>query len=434
MKRLLSFAIALVLILSACTPAPAAVPASDAPAQSNQPAAPAKSDKVVLKYWNGFTGPDGAALEALVKQFNDSHPNIEVQMDIMPWDSLFQKLLTSMTVGGEPDLAAFSFRNMPEYAKAGVLMPLDDLYGPSGIDPQTLPPAYLDIIKYDGKYYGAPMNFATLMMYYNKDLFKAAGLDPENPPKTWEEWTAAVEKLTKDENGDGKPEQYGLVLADHETIPMWPILVWGNGGKYISDDGAKSMLDDPKTIEAFQLWGEMVAKQGISPVGLTGGEADKLFETGKAAMEMNGPWMTGGYTKAGLNYDVAPIPAGPGGQVTLADAVVMVVNKNTKHKEAAYEFIKFWNSKETQAAWSLGTGFPPARTDLDESAVSSNPFVAKFAAAASYARFYLPGLTKFTAVDGDVITPAIQTITRGLKPADVTLKDAAAQMNELIKP
>ena len=101
----------------------------------------------------------------------------------MPWDSLFQKLLTSMSVGAEPDIAAFSFRNLPEYAKAGVLMPLDDLYSGSGIDPKTLPPAYLDIIKYDGKYYGAPMNFATLMMYYNKDLFKAGGLDPENPPR-----------------------------------------------------------------------------------------------------------------------------------------------------------------------------------------------------------------------------------------------------------
>jgi multiple sugar transport system substrate-binding protein len=424
MKRLLYCAIAFVFMLSACAPVTAVQPA-----QSEKAPAAVQNEKVVLKYWNGFTGPDRVVLEALVKQFNDSHPNIEVQMDIMPWDSLFQKLLTSMTVGAEPDIAAFSFRNMPEYAKAGVLMPLDDLYGPAGIDPNTLPPSYLDIIKYDGKYYGAPMNFATLMMYYNKDLFKAAGLDPEKPPTTWEEWTDAVQKLTIDENKDGKPEQYGLVLADHQTIPMWPILVWGNGGKFISNDGKQSMLDDPKTIEAFEKWGALVAKQGISPVGLTGAEADKLFETGKAAMEMNGPWMTGGYTAAGLNYDVAPIPAGPAGQVTLADAAVMVINKNTKNKDAAYEFFKFWNSKEAQATWALGSGFPPARTDLESAAMSSNPFVAKFASAAPYAHFYLPGLEKFNAIDSDIITPAIQTITRGLNPAAETLKDAATKMN-----
>ena len=74
-----------------------------------------------------------------------------------------------------------------------------------------------------------------------------------------------MQKLTKDENGDGKPEQYGLVLADHETIPMWPILVWGNGGKFISDDGKKSMLDDPKTQEAFQVWGEMSPSRVFRP-------------------------------------------------------------------------------------------------------------------------------------------------------------------------
>lgn len=390
-------------------------------------------EKVTLNFWNGFTGPDRPALEALVKQFNETHPDIEVKLDITPWDSLLQKLPTSMAVGGNPDLAAFTFRLLPQYASNQLLEPLDDLYGANGIDPTTLPPAYLDIIKYDGVNYAAPMNFATLMMYYNKDLFKKAGLNPDNPPKTWKEWKEAILALTIDENQDGKPEQYGMVLADNQTIPMWPILVWGNGGRFLTDDLKASRLDDPKTVEAFKIWGDMVVQHKFTPVGLTGGEADKLVETGRAAMEMNGPWMTTGYTAAGLNYDVAPIPAGPAGQVTLADAVVMVVNKKSQHKEAAYEFMKFWNSIEAQIYWAVNTGFPPTRLDIiEDPALNKNPFVAKFAKAAPYARFYLSGTDKANQIDSDIVTPAIQLIARGITPADQALESAAKKANRLL--
>ncbi len=390
-------------------------------------AATATGDVTTLTFWNGFTGPDRPAIEALVKQFNDTHPTIQVQMEIMPWDSLLQKLLADMTVGQGPDIAGYSSRFLPQYAKAGVIAPLDDLYTPDRLDPAVLPPGLVQEMKYNGTSYAAPMNFATLMLYYNKTLFKEAGLDPNQPPSTWAEWQEAIRKTTKD-------GQYGLVLADHQTIPMWPILVWGNGGNFVDAAGATSALNDPKTVEALQMWGEMVATDKISPVGLTGAEADKLFETGKAAMEMNGPWMTTGYTKAGLDYDVAPIPAGPAGQVTLADAVVMVLNKNSvAKKDAAYEFFRFWNSKEAQAALAVQTGFPPTRTDMmDAPELAKNPFVVKFAQASPYARFYLSGLENATQIDNEVITPLVQRITQGEASADEAARVANEQLIKLL--
>lgn len=414
------------IVLSGCV-APTATPGA-----SSEAAAQGECDNT-LTFWNGFTGPDRPAVEALVVQYNESNSmGVTVEMDIQPWDSLLQKLLTSMTVGSDPDMAAFTFRLVPQYAEAGVLMPMDDLYGPDGIDPATLPPAYLDIVKHNGTNWAAPMNFATLMMYYNKDLFAAAGLDPETPPATWDEWTDAIQKLTQDTDGDGTIDQYGLVLADNQTIPMWPILVWGNGGDFLNAEG-ESMLLDPATLESFTKWGALVAENGISPVGLTGAEADKIFETGKAAMEMNGPWMTTGYTAAGLNYDVAPVPAGPGGQVTLADAVVIVANKNSACKDQIYDFIKFWNSPESQVYWAVNTGFPPARVDLaDDPGLAQNPFVAKFAGAAPYARFYLAGLQEYAAIDGDILTPAIQAIGQGAATAEEALAEANAKLTELM--
>ncbi|MBC7217608.1 MAG: ABC transporter substrate-binding protein [Candidatus Caldatribacterium sp.] len=390
------------------------------------------AEKVTLTFWNGFTGPDRPAVEALVEKFNETHPNIEVQMDIMPWDSLMQKLLSSMVVGREPDIAGVHFQYLPQFAKAGVIMPLDELYNVDGLDPAVFPPALIELMKYGGRMYAVPMNFATLMLYYNKSLFREAGLNPDNPPANWAEWQEAIIRLTQDKDSDGKIDQYGLALADHETIPMWPILVWGNGGDFVAPDGKKSMLDDPKTVEAVEVWASLIIKHRISPVGLTGAEADKLFETQKAAMEMNGPWMTTGYTKAGIEYDVAPIPEGPAGRVTLADSVLMLLNSKTLRKDAAYEFFKFWNSKESQIYWAVNTGFPPARIDLiDDPMLGENPFVPKFAAAAPYARFYLPGLENYAEID-TIIMQAIQEATRGLKSAEEALKEAAAKMNAVL--
>ena len=387
----------------------------------------AGGEKVELTFWNGFTGPDRPAYEALVKQFNETHPNIEIKMDITPWDTLLAKLPTSWTTGEGPDIAAFTTSLIPKYARSNLILPVDELFG-AELKEDMFPQGLTEVLKYDGKWYGAPANFATLMLYYNKDLFKAAGLDPEKPPATWAEWQDAILKTTKTSGND---KQYGLVLADHATIAMWPILVWGNGGDFVS--GGQSKLLDPKTVEAFQVWSDLVNNKGISPTGLTGAEADKLFQSGKAAMEMNGPWMTAGYTAAGLNYDVAPIPVGPGGPVTLADSVALVAGKNTKHKAEILAFMKFWNSKEAQEYLSVNSGFPPTRTDmLDSEKLKENAFVPKFAAASPTARFYLAGLENYSKVNDDVIVPAIQNMTINKKGVEETLRNAEKGLSGLL--
>ncbi|HEY0829348.1 MAG TPA: ABC transporter substrate-binding protein [Bacilli bacterium] len=387
-----------------------------------------KSEKVTLTFWNGFTGGDRPAIEELVKRFNEKFPDITVTMDIQPWDTLLGKLPTSLSTGG-PDIVGFNSAQIPRYAKGNLILPVDELY--DGDLKGAFPDGLINGLTYNGKIYGAPANFATVMMYYNKDLFTAAGLDANNPPKTWDEWKDAIIKTTK---VDGNDKQYGLVLADHATIPMWPSLVWGNGGNFISDDGKKGLMNDEKTVGAYKYWADLVIANGITPTGLTGPEADKLFEAGKAAMEMNGPWATTSYTAAGLNYDVAPVPAGPGGPVTLADMIALVVGKNTKHKEEALKFMEFWNSKESQEYLSLKTGFPPTRSDmLDNKNFDQNPFVLKFSAAAPTARFYLAGLEEYGKINDDVIVPAIQEMTINKKDANAVLAEANTKLETILK-
>jgi len=405
------------LLLALATMVVLAVPGGTASAQ----------DKTVVDLVTGFTGGDRGAYEALVATFNETHPDIEVRMDIQPWDSIKTTMPASFASGSGPDILTpdYNLGTVLEYVNAGLLLPLDDVIGEgeNQIAADALPADVLEASTVDGTVYAVPANLATLMLYYNESLLEAAGL--AEPPATMDEFRSYAQQLT-----DADAGQYGLALADHATIAMWPILIWADGGGITGPDGC-SMLADPATIAAVQSWTDLIVADGVSPVGLTGQEADNLVAAGKAAMEMNGPWATGVYTPAGIEYDVAPIPVGSAGPVTLAAPVPFVVNAATDAPEAALEFLAWWNSPEAQAQLSLGSGFPPTRTDMaDDPALAENPWVPKFAAAVSYSRPYLADVPGFTQLD-EIFSTAIGRVTRG-EEAEAVLTEAAAQMNEIL--
>jgi multiple sugar transport system substrate-binding protein len=384
-------------------------------------------EKVTITFWNGFTGPDRPALEALVQQFNESQTEVEVEMTIMPWDSLYQTLLGALSSGEGPDIIGVNFNYVPVYASSGYVAELTGyLSEGTNLDPALWPESLVERLQYDGKFYAVPINFATLLMYYNKDLFAQAGLDPDNPPKTWDEWIAALRATT----GEGV---YGIAIGERQTIPNWPILLWGTGGDVIMD--GKSGLNSPETLQALNIWGPLVRDEGISPFGLTGAEADQLFQSGRAAMGITGPWMVNGYLEAGVNFDVAPIPEGPAGPVTLADSVVFMVTETSSNKEAAIQFIDFWNSRESQLYWSQHTGFPPARLDLadDPALFEANEWAAKFAAVVPYSRFFLGGQPDYVQIENDIFVPMIQSITQNVSSIEEAARVADEQLNALLE-
>ncbi|MGH2386892.1 MAG: ABC transporter substrate-binding protein [Chloroflexota bacterium] len=383
---------------------------------------------VTLNFWNGFTGPDGPAVTALVKQFNASHPDIQINMTIEPWDTLLQKLPLSLRVGKGPDIAGLSNQYIPQYAQAGLIQPIDSVYGSGGLDKSVIPSGVRQILQYNGHYYAAPMTVDPIMMYWNKTLFKKAGLS--RAPTTWSEWQADAVKLSKHANG---ADQYGLALADNNTIPNWPIFIWDNGGDIISADGKKPMIDSPKSIAAVSQWANLMIKNRISPPALSGADADKLFQTGKAAMEMTGPWATSGFTQAKINYDVAMVPKGAGGPVTAGNADVLVLSKSSSNLAQAKVFMTWWNSKSAEEYLAIHSGHPPVRTDMrNDPKLSANPWVHKFAVGTPYARFYLGNVKNYAQIDSDVITPALQSVEFGKQSAKAALSAAASKMAKLL--
>jgi multiple sugar transport system substrate-binding protein len=387
------------------------------------------SDGVVhLTMLTGFTGPDEPSYQALIKEFNATHPKIQVTMTVEPWATVGEKLPESWATGQGPDLATPSSDpgSIFDYIKTNSVLDLSSATGTGAnqIDTAAFPSSVKSAFTVDGKLYAVPANLATLVLYYNKAMFAKAGIS--EPPKTEADFIADAKKLTI--TSGGKVTQYGLSLADNNTIQMWPILEWMSGGDIIGANNCAS-INDPASVAALTQWSQLVMQDHISPIGQTGADADTLFSSQKAAMEINGPWAADGYKSAGINLGMAEVPVGSAGPVTLASTVPLMIERTTQHPAQAEEFLAWYTSKTAQEKFSQISGYPPSRTDLT-SEVSGNPTVALFAAALPYARLYLAGQPNATEIDTNVYVPLIQEITRGAN-VQSSANAAATQINQL---
>ncbi|MDQ6686319.1 MAG: ABC transporter substrate-binding protein [Actinomycetota bacterium] len=383
---------------------------------------------MVLTYWNGFTGGDRATYDKLIQKFNATHTHVQINADVQPWDSIAQKLPTAIAASSGPDLATpdYNVGTILQYANNGLIAPLDSLIGsgknqiPSGALPKTITDGFTT----QGHLYAAPANFSTSALYYNKALFKAAGI--ANPPTTMQQMRDDAVKLTKS-NGS----QYGIALADNNTLAAWPVLIWADGGDIVDSKNC-SALASAETVSAVNSWAKLIHDDRISPVGLKGQDADNLFSAGKAAMEINGPSATGEYTAAKVDYGVVPMPTGSSGTpVTLAQTIPIVVNAKSPHRAQAMEFLAWLNSPAQQADLATGSGYPPSLTTMaNDPAIKNNPVVQTFAKLSADSRLYLPTQKDFNQIDTQIFQPAIEKITRGSDAAS-TLKNAGTQINQL---
>ena len=381
---------------------------------------------VTLTFWHGYTEADGKVLNQIVSDFNDSQQGITIKTTIKPWAVIGDTLLTSLSAKNGPDIVALPAENLPVYASKGAFQKLDDFYSAAASPSASLNPQAVEMEKVNGSYYGVPIGFVPLSVIYNKTLFKKAGISTF--PTTWDQWVADARKLTVAGAG-GTPKQYGLALPDHATVGngVWASLFYGNGGGIV--DGSKSVLDSTANQQTLAYWAKAVRDDKISPTGLDGIGSDKLFSSGKAAMEVGGPWMAGVATASKIDYGIAAIPAGPQGKAASAIGISTAVTAQADQakKAAAEKFFDYFFSKEVATKWSLGSGWPPLRTDIPSSAVSSNPVVASLTEIASSARPLLPGVANST----DVLTAvdeATQKALSGGNPA--SLLQSASQSVE----
>lgn len=388
---------------------------------------------VTVTFWNGYTGPDRTVLEQIVNDFNASQSDVYIDMLIMPWDTLYQRLMTSFIAGDGPDLIGFNIDRLAEYASAGRLLDLGPYIENSEvIDPQIMAPALYGAGSYNGVQYAVPMSSTAVAMYYNKDHFRAAGLDPENPPQTLEELFDAWDKLII-KDASGNVTQYAQAIGVRSTVAMIPAFMWLYGADYIDAQG-NVVINSPEAVECLTMLQEAFAK-GVSPVGLTGQEADNLFAAGVASIEFNGPWAYQGFADAGIDVGVAVLPSGVDGvKATVGGDSVLVINKDSEVPEAAFSFIEYWNSPDVQRQWAVGTGAPPTRMDMisDEEMLTANPNIGVFLEASQDARIFMAGQTLSSRFDAEALVPLYESISRGTATVEDALATAEATMNSIL--
>jgi multiple sugar transport system substrate-binding protein len=337
---LVSVLIVMSLFLGACAKAtPTAAPAvTEAAATQSQPE-PTKVpvETTTIKVMSFFAYDNPEVETAVVAAFEAGNPDIKVEFESVPMSDIFLKYKTLIAGGVSPDVMSMNLENGYTFASLGALEPLDGWITKSGYDLNTVYKSTLDMFKVDGVQYSMPGTFSDVVLFYNKDLFDAAGL--QYPAKNWtqKELITAATALTKDTNGDGKIDQFGY------NFPWWPVVLEMYGASIWSKDGKTCTLNSPEGVQAFQSIVDARYLYKYAPTAdqlAEQGDWD-MFMAGKLAMFPTGPWAVQPFNdKVTFTYDIADMPAGSK-QATLVFANSYAMSATSKNKDAAWRFIEF---------------------------------------------------------------------------------------------
>jgi multiple sugar transport system substrate-binding protein len=441
MKKLLSvFSVLMVavMVLSACAPAaPTAAPTAPAAqnppaAQPTQPAAaptqPAAAPTapaakaaapITITFWNTFTGSDADTLKEIVNTYNSTNKDgVTVEMDIMAADVFNQKVPPSIATHTAPNLITLNVADVLAYSKNGSIEDLGDIFTKTGLDKADFLPSSLDLGTVDGKLVAIPMQvFDSTNLFWNKDLFKAAGLDPEKPPATFDELEQDAVKLT-----NASKNQYGFGMFASAAPQWYAVMIKGNGGDAVDPATGKSVLNSPENLKTFELLHKMAFTEGVTPKSTGGVAMDNLMQAGQLGMYFNGPWAIPGLKSHNINFGVGQVPAGSAGLFAILDGTLFSVPTGTDdaHKAAVYSFLKYWNSTEVGKKWSLSDGMPPyLNSVINDPAIQADPMISALAANAKAAKPWLPGITTASAINNDVLFPLMEQLQNDGNVADM---------------
>lgn len=364
-------ALAIGALATACT----GTPPQQAPVASDTP--------VTITFWHGWSLPqDVAALQHNIDAFHKLHPNITVKATSNVDDD---KILQGLRTKNGPDVVSSFTTDEVGALCNGALVDLNPMLAADNIDKAaTFIPARIDYTQYNGVQCTLPLLGDAFGLYYNTDMFKAAGIS--SPPKTWSEFTADAVKLTNVKNGSYDPVGFMPLFEGYESQPNVWMAQWSP--TYLDDAGKSVLAKDPNVSAFFQYTKTLVDALGgyeaLDKYRSTFGDEwsdQNAFEVGKVAMQIDGEWRIANIKadESKVNYAVAPLPvpddqADTYGKGYLTGTVIGISSMSAQ-QAAAWEFVKFLTT-DTQALVSFGnviSNLPSTKAGLASPELTTDP-------------------------------------------------------------
>ena len=360
---------------------------------------------VDIEYWQYSYKTRLDAMDRLIALFEAENPDINVIHTNFPYAQYRTKVAASVAAGEGPDVVQLYYGWLGDYLEAGILKPLPQQSFPhSEIENNFF--SMIGPMKVDGDYYALPTAVRSLGLFWNKKLFREAGLDPEKPPQTLDELVDYAKKLTKRDRA-GNIIQVGITMGPINQDHNWwrEVLVRQFGGKPYNTDTTKVTYDDAAGLDAFKFYAGLVTDHNVSVVDFMD-KGEIAFKAGRAAMHIDGSFVLSTFNRARrLDYGITELPQHNGIKANFSSYWVNgITSKASGEKRiAAEKFLKFITSDAAMQLWLDEVGELPARKAVAELPLNqSHPEYGPFIKGLEYAfttNFYSEAEQRKTVVD-----------------------------------
>jgi multiple sugar transport system substrate-binding protein len=389
----------------------------------------------VVRFWNGFTGPDGRTMLRLVKRFNRENPDVRVMMQRTEWSTHYNKLFVAGLGSRAPEVFVIHTRTMERFVRAGFLRPNDDLVGGSGaaeaLDTADLDANVWEGVAFEGRHYGLPLDVHAMGMYCNRTLFREAGLTDSDGnlriPTDRAEFLEALTRMTRPAAG-GRPAQWGFVFANWETSVYTFMRQFG--GEFFTPDHTRCLIHNDRNIAALQFCVDLIRRYRVAPPP-ENFDAWIGFRQGKVGTTFEGIYMLADLQKqADLDYTGAPVPQVGDRKAVWADSHNLCLRSGMEGPDvlAAWRFMKFLSDNSLD--WAAGGQIPVRRSLRAAPRFREMEVQSAFARQIPYLT-YMPRLT-YVFEFAREFNLAVEMAARGRASPGDALRAAEARVNQII--
>jgi sn-glycerol 3-phosphate transport system substrate-binding protein len=396
--------------------------------------------ELTMYYPIAVGGPIPKLIDSMIADFEKEHPDVKVKAVYAGnYDDTRTKALAALRGGQPVQLSVLFSIDLFELIDQDAIVPFDDVL--TAADKpwvESFYPALMENSRYGGKTWGIPFQRSTIVLYWNKDAFKEAGLDPNKPPASWADMVEMGKRLTR-KDAAGNVSRYGVMVpSTGYAYWMFQAFARQNGEVLMSSDGNRTFFDKPAVVEALEFWRDLGGKHGVMPKGtVEWGTLREAFLQGKTAMMWH---TTGNLTpvrnEAKFDFGVAMLPASKmRGSPTGGGNFYVFKKASPAERKAAVTFIKWMTAPERAAQWSIGTGYVGVTRDA-YSTPALKKYASEFPAAAVARDQFQYAVAEFSVHENarvkKFLDDAIQAALTGGKEPKAALTEAQAQAERVL--